>query len=418
MAATLLTISMITKEALMILENELGFTSRVNREYDEKFAVAGAKIGTTLNIRKPVSYSVSTGQALDLQEPEETQVALVLDTQNHVDFSFNSQDLLLSVDDFSARFLKPAISRLANEIDTNGLKQYVNIYNHIGTPGTTPTALLTYMQAKAKLDDCGAPRSDQRFMCVDPTAEITLVNAAVGYFNPQQRIAGQYTSGEMGTAGGLRFFMDQNVATHTTGAHGASTPVTYGTQAHGATSLYVDGWASNVSSLKKGDVLSLADVYAVKANSGGQPRRDLMQFVVTQDVSDSSGAMATINISPAIYLTGPKQNCYYAASTSAIADGVVVYVNGYTGSTNLQLYDSTLTPQLLAFHKDAFTLACADLPLPQGVDMAARVSDKQLGLSIRLIRQYDISLDSFPCRLDILYGWKTIRAELACRISS
>lgn len=415
MASTLLTIQKITNEALFILENSLGFTGKINREYSDNFGVAGAKIGTTLNVRLPVQYTVSTGQALDLQDVKETQVAVRLDTQNHVDFQFSSQDLLLDVDLFSERFLRPAVVALANKIDYNGLaKAYKAVGQHVGVPGTTPSSLLTYMQAGAKLNYAAVPQ-DQRFVAFDPTMEVTLVNALGTYFHASSEIENQYRTGTMRQAGGFKFFMDQNIATHTCGTVASSTPLTNGTTADGATSIITNGWNSGATTLKEGDVISVAGLYAVNPQTK-QSTGQLKQFVCTQDMSDSGGAI-TIPISPAINLTGAYQNCYY--NGSVVANDVAIYVMDKTGSSDLGNYVSAkATPQALAFHKDFATLATADLPLPGGPDMAARASDKQSGLSVRIIRQYDINTDMWPCRLDILYGWAVLRPEMACRISA
>src|SRR6187397_2655270 len=159
---TLLTISMITREALRILENNLAFTKRVNRQYDDKFAIEGAKIGYVVNARKPVRYVVATGQALALQDATETQVPVSLTTQDHVDFQFSSADLKLSIDDFGDRFVQPAVSALANKIDFNGLQLYKQIYNAVGTPGVTPVQLLTYLMAGVALDNNAAPQDEMR----------------------------------------------------------------------------------------------------------------------------------------------------------------------------------------------------------------------------------------------------------------
>jgi hypothetical protein len=75
---------------------------------------------------------------------------------------------------------------------------------------------------------------------------------------------------------------------------------------------------------------------------------------------------------------------------------------------------STVYPQNLVYHKNAITLATADLLLPQGVDMASRQVHN--GVSMRIVRQYDINNDRMPCRVDVLYGFNTIRPPMACRI--
>ena len=403
MANTLLTISMITREALRVLENNLTFTKGVNRQYDSRFGVEGAKIGTVLNVRKPPRYVGRTGTAISIEDATETQVAVTLDTQFGVDITFTSEDLALKIDDFSQRFITPAIATVANKIDTAGLALYKDIYNSVGTPGTTPNALLTYLQAGVLLDNNSAPVDGQRSVVITPLMQATIVDALKGLFQQSSAIANQYRKGQMGTAAGFDWLMDQNVNTHTVGPLGG-TPLVNGSTSSGATSLVTDGWTSAAAArLKKGDIFTIAGVNAVNPQSR-QSTGELQQFVVTADVSSDGSGNLTAAISPAITSSGAFQTV-----DALPADNAALTIVGAA---------STQTPQGLAHHRDAFTLAMADLPLPQGTDMAARVSDSQLGMSIRMIRDYDITTDKFPCRLDVLFGWATLRPELACRVQA
>ena len=397
----LLTISMITREALRVLENGLKFTKHVNRAYDAKYGVEGAKIGTVLNVRKPPRYVGRTGQALSVEGAVETQVQVTLNTQFGVDLQFSSQDLALSIDDFSDRFIKPAIACVANKVDNDGLALYKTIYQSVGTPGTVPTTLLTYLQSGQKLDEAAAPNDDLRSIVMTPAMQVNIVDALKGLFNQATAISQQYMTGKMGVSIGFDWYMSQNCNTHTVGAY-AGTPRVNGATQSGA-SLVTDGWTASTSVLNQGDVFTIAGVNSVNPQSR-QNTGSLQQFVVTAQVTASAGGAKTIAISPSIVTSGAFQTV-----TGSPADDALITVVGVA---------STATPQGIAFHRDAFTLACADLPLPGGVDMAARISDPQLGLSIRMVRAYDINTDNFPCRLDILYGWATLRAELACRIQS
>ena len=402
MANTLLTISMITNEALRVLVNSLTFTKRVNRQYDSRFGVEGAKIGTTLNVRKPPRYVGRTGTAISIEDATETQVAVALTTQFGVDMSFSSADLALSIDDFSGRFIKPAIATVANKIDYDGLQLYKTVSNSVGTPGTVPSAFLTYLQAGVLLDNNATPMDGDRSIVVNPLMQATIVDALKGLFQSSNQIKQQYEKGEMGTSAGFNWYMDQNTAVHAVGPLGG-TPLVNGASQTGS-SLVTDGWtASAASRLAQGDVFTIANVYGVNPQNR-QSTGALQQFVVTAAVSSDGSGNATIPIFPAITLTGAFQTV-----NALPADNAALTIVGAA---------STSTPQGMAFHKDAFTLACADLPLPRGVDMAARVSDPQSGLSIRMIRDYNISTDQFPCRLDILYGWKELYPQLACRIQS
>jgi hypothetical protein len=411
-ANTLLTISMITREALRVLENNLTFTKYVRRDFDDSFGRAGAKIGTVLNIRKPARYAGRVGQGLSIEDATETQVPLVLNTQRGVDIAFTSQDLALSVDDFSDRFIRPAVANVANNIDFDGLAQYVNVFNQIGTPGTIPNALLTYLQAGQRLDEEAAPRDNLRAMIISPAMQATIVDTLKGLFQSSQDIATQYESGKMGLSIGLKWSMDQNVSVNTIGVLGGA-PVVNGANQTGAT-LITNGWTAVAATrLKKGNTFTIGSgatgLFAVNPQNK-QSTGALRQFVATTDgASDGAGNM-TINISPSIVVSGPFQNVTgQTGPVTGPSNGATINVLGAA---------STSSPQGLAFHKDAFALGSADLPLPGGVDMAARVSDKQLGLSVRLVRAYDINTDRFPTRIDILYGWVTLYAELACRVAS
>jgi hypothetical protein len=400
MPNTNLTISMVTKEALRVLENNLTFTKGVKREYDDKYAVEGAKIGDTLNIRKPARYIGRTGPTLAVEDHTETSVPLQLDTQFGVDVQFTSKELSLDISDFSDRILKPAIAVVANKIDNMGLALYKDVYNAVGTPGTTPTALKTYLQAGAKMDYEATPRDGMRSVVIDPTAQVEIVDALKGLFQSSNEISNQYKSGNMGMAGGLKWSMDQNVNSHTVGAW-AGAGAMDGATLSGATQIVTDSWTGSVTGLlKKGDIITIANVFAVNPQTR-QSTGQLRQFTVTADVNSTAGA-ATIPVSPAIISTGA-----FKTVSALPSDGALITVLGTA---------NTLSPVNLAYHRDAFAFACADLQLPKGVDMAARVSDKQLGMSLRMVRQYDINSDTFPCRLDILFGWKAIYPELACRI--
>ena len=392
---------MITREVLRVLVNNLVAASHVERQYDDYYGKVGAKIGNVLNVRKPPRFIRTDGQGLQLQDVTETSVPVTLTTQGQRAFTFSSQDLELSIDDFSKRFVKPAVASLANQVDFDVLQQYLSVYQFVGTPGTTPNALLTYLQAQQALNNSAAPDDDERYFFINPAAQATIVDALKGLFQSSERISEQYTRGKMGTTAGAEWFMDQNVGVQTLGtAPIAATPtmLTTGSPQTGS-SISTVAWASS-GIIQQGDIFTIAGVYSVNPQnyvSTGQ----LQQFVATSTVTASGGAV-TIPISPPITTSGPFQTVTVAPATSA---AITYYGTG-----------STVSPQNMLWHKEAFVLACADLPLPGGVDMAERVSDKELGLSIRLIRAYDINQDRFPLRLDFLYGTATLYAQLACRI--
>lgn len=397
---------MITLEALRVLENNLAFTKYVRRDLDDNYGKADAKIGTVLNVRKPPRYVGRTGQALQLEDATETSVPVALNKQFGVDIAFSSQDLALSIDQFGERFVTPAVARIANEIDFDGMGQYLNVYNEVGVPGTVPNQLLTYLQARQRMDEEAVPRDNQRAAVISPAMEAVLVDALKGLFQDSDKIANQYADGMMGRTIGLKFAMDQNARVQTVGAYAPGGATVTGSGQTGS-SILTGGWPNSTTVLKQGDIVTFAGSNAVnpqsKASTGA-----LRQFVALADVVSSGGGVATIPISGpgglGIIVAGPFQTV-----TASPAGGAAIVVQGASGVSS---------PRGLVFHKEAFVLACADLDLPNGVDMKARKRDKQLGLSIRMIRAYDINSDRWPLRTDILYGWATLYPEFAVRVAS
>jgi hypothetical protein len=418
MANNLLTISKITIEALMVLENELTFTSEVDRNYDDQFAVTGAKIGATVNVRRPGRFIGTTGPALNVEDFNETSVPVTLSTQFHVDTQFTTQDLALSLDMFSDRVLKPAIAAIANKIDRDGLAMAtLQTANIVGTAGTPPTGLITYLTAGAYLDSEGAPRDGRRSCIVEPFTSATIVDSLKGLFAPVQKISDQYEKGMMGTdSAGMKWKMDQNVVSQVFGAN-STTTVTASVATTTATGFLTSGWASSSTitltaantgtlNLNAGDVITIAGVFAVNPqNRQAYGTNRLRNFVVKSTVAIASGASGSVVVSPAVITAGQFQNVSIPTTSATAA---VTQFNS-TG---------VVSPQNIIMHKNAFTLAVADLELPEGVHFAGRASDKEIGLSMRVVRQYTINNDSIPTRLDVLYGWAPLYPELACRVAA
>ena len=406
MSNNLLTISMITNEALMVLENELTFSSAVDRNYDDQFAVTGAKIGATLNVRRPGRFIGTTGPALNVEDFNETSTPVTLSTQFHVDTQFTTQDLALSLDMFSDRVLKPAVAAVANKIDFDGATMArMNTANIVGTPGTPPTSLLTYLTAQAYLDSEGAPRDGNRTCVIEPFTGATIVDSLKGLFVPSDRIGMQYEKGLMGRdSAGMNWKMDQNISAQTFGTYTGTATINTSTD----TGILTSGWAqTSTLTLSKtgtftpnvGDTFTIANVYAVNPqNRQAYGSNKLRNFVVTA-ISGNS-----VTVSPAVISGGQFQN---VSITSPGASAVTPFNQA-----------GAVSPQNIVMHRNAFTLATADLELPDGVHFAGRASDKELGLSLRVVRQYTINNDSIPTRVDVLYGWAPLYPELACRVAS
>ena len=398
MANSLLTIDMITRKALEILENNLVLTRNVNRQYDDSFAVEGAKIGSTLRIRLPDRALVTDGAALQVQDDNEQYTTLAVASQKHIGVNFTSAELTMQLDDFAERVLKPRISQLAASIDADVANAYKSIFHSVGTPGTTPSTSLVLLQAQQKLNENAAVMSP-RYATVNPAANAALVEGMKGLFNPTDTISRQFKNGLMGTGvlGLEEINMSQSIKQHTTGDWGTAIEVDGTTTTQGTSQLAITFTGSG-KTWKVGDVFTIEGVYMVNPQTR-ESTGSLMQFTVTEDLTASSSG--TLKFAPALY-TSAHALATVTAFPANDADITML------GSANSQY------AQNLVYHKDAITFATADLLLPQGVDMAARAVHN--GISLRVVRQYDINNDRMPCRIDVLYGYSAIRPQMACRV--
>jgi len=400
MANSILTIDMITRKSLEILENNLVLSRNVNRQYDDSFAVEGAKIGSTLRIRLPDRALVTDGAALQVQDDNEQYTTLTVSSQKHIGVNFTSAELTMQLDDFAERVLKPRVSQLASSVDADVATVFKSIYNSVGTPGTTPSTSLVLLQANQKLNEFATPM-DQRYATVNPAANAGLVEGMKGLFNPTGTISRQFKSGMMGEGilGLDEINMSQSISSYTTGVTPVAPIVASAVTAQGSTSLSIS-FTSGSPTFNVGDVFTIANVYAVNPQTR-QSTGSLQQFVVTAPVAVSSGTTATLTISPAIYT---PTNALATVDSFPAASAALTFLGG----------SATAYPQNLIYHKDAISLATADLLLPQGVDMASRQVHN--GISLRIVRQYDINNDRLPCRIDVLYGFGAIRPVTAVRM--
>ena len=372
-------------------------TRNVNRQYDDSFAVEGAKIGSTLRIRLPDRALVTDGAALQVQDDNEQFTTLTVASQKHIGVNFTSAELTMQLDDFAERVLKPRISQLASSIDADVANAYKTIGNSVGTPGTTPATSLVLLQAQQKLNENAAVMSP-RYATVNPAANAGLVEGMKGLFNPTDTISKQFRNGMMGM-GVLGFDevnMSQSIKQHTTGTR-AATGATVGATvtSEGASTLTLT--VGSGETIAVGDVFTIADCYAVNPQTR-ESTGSLFQFVAL--ASSTSTTTATVTVAP-IY---SASNALATVNALPVSGKAVVFV----GAASSQY------AQNLVYHKDAITFATADLLLPQGVDMAARAVHN--GISLRVVRQYDINNDRMPCRIDVLYGYSTIRPQMGCRI--
>jgi hypothetical protein len=393
MANSLLTPTQILRKSLMVLHQKCNFIGSLNRQYDGSYAQSGAKIGDSLKIRLPNQYTVTSGAALTTQEVTESSVTLQVSTQKHVGMHFTSSDLTLTVDDFTERYINPAMSVLAANIEADAFSMMDDVYQAVDNVGSAIT-LNKALTARKRLVDSLAP-GDARTLILNTQDNLDLVDGLKGLFQDSTQIAKQYREGKVGTTAGFGDVFENTIMpTHTTGDDDSTCTVNGASQT-GASVTITNG---SSKTFEVGDVVTFAGCNRVhpetKADTGV-----LQQFVVT--AAEAAGG-TSLAISPSIVVSGAKQN----VSASPTNSGAVTKIGGA----------SAIYKPSLAFHRDAFAFATADLVMPKGVDFAAR--ETMDGISMRLIRDYDINSDRLVTRLDVLYGYLTVRPELACRILS
>jgi hypothetical protein len=369
------------------------FIGSINRQYDDSFAKSGAKIGSDLKIRLPNQYTVRSGATLSTQDTTEESTTLTVNTQKGVDLNFTSVDLTLSLQDFSERILEPAMAVLAANIEADAFSMYKSVYNMVDSD-TAAIDFYDIVDARRLLNNNLTPIDNKRTAMLTTLHSAKLVNELKGLFHDSDAVKQQYREGKMGRTGGFDFYENPILGAHTTGTAAKTTGYLVNGAGQSGAAITVD---TGTTTFLVGDVITFAGVNAVhpetKADLGY-----LQQFVITANSGTSATSLA---ISPAIVTSGAKQNV-----SAGPADNAAIVKVG--AGANETLSNS------LVYHKDAFTFATADLVMPQGVDFSAReVMD---GISIRVVRQYDINNDKFPCRLDVLYGYKALRPQMACRI--
>ena len=412
MANTTLTADIVAKEAMAILDNELGWLNKIHRAYEDEFSntVNGYKIGDTISIRRPEDGQVRTGATLSATDVIEGKTTLTIDQQVGSDFQFTSSDLTLKIEDLSERVIKPRMINLINYIASDVLTtMYKGVYNWVGTPGETVNSFSDFSQAPKRLDLMSVPQAD-RCAILSPDDHWGLLGTATGlYMNGPASDA--YRNGELGKLGGVDTYMSQVAPTHTTGARGG-TPlvnggaqnVTYDTAKNAWTqTLAIDGASNSITGwAKAGDVFTIAGVFMVNQKTKATTTV-LQQFVVTADADSSGGGAVSLTISPPIISAAgqPHRTVSAAPADNAALTFVGSAATGYV--------------QNLAFHKNTMALAMVPMEMPQAAYGGSRRTHK--GMSVRVIPIYDGTNDISKWRLDVLYGRKVIDPRLACRLS-
>ena len=399
MANNVLTLDMITKEALMILHQKLNFVTNIVTEYDDMYASEGAKIGNTARIRLPIQHSTGTGATMATgtgADTQENQVTLTLNTQRHVPMRFTSNEKTMKIDDFAKRHLEPAMAKLAAMIESDALNMVDEVANQIAAG--TKVEFADIMAGRVKMGQELAP-NDSRCALLDLQANSDMVTDLKGLFNAQDEISKQYKDGLMGRHGGYDYFENTMMPAHTSGAEGGGSAYlanqvaaqTGSYTSPNSMSLIVD---TGTKTVKEGDVFTCG-VYSVhpetKVSTG-----ELRQFTV---LADFTGA-GTMTISPAVIASGPYQNC----DAGVANDAPLVFVGAA----------STAYKQSLLFQKGFAAFATADLVLPPSEKASRQVYD---GISLRIIEDfYDGVKDRLYTRIDVLYGYKVLRPGMACKV--
>ena len=394
MANSLDNIDMITREALRIAHEKAAFIGTTDRQYDDSFAKNGAKIGASLRVRKPNQYTRRQGsRVMSVQDQDEQSSTITVATQDGVDMRFNSAELALNIDDFSKRYIEPAVSVLISGIESDYLAASTKaVYNLVGTAGTDPTDLAAVGAARAKLNQGLAPKDGMRCVQMDSVRMAGMVNGLKGLFQDSTQIKEQYREGMLGRTAMADFYENERIWTMTCGADHTTVTINDSAIADGDSTLVTSGGTVAV-----GSVFTMATVYAVhpetKASYG-----HLQQFVVT-DVSGSAGSQ-TVTFSPALQSTGARQNVSNLPATG----GALTFVGTASASY----------AQSLMYHKEAFQFVTADLPLMDDAHRCVRRT--QDGLSMRVWQGSDIRNDELLMRIDMLYGYAALRPEWASRI--
>lgn len=401
MTQTLLTSDIVLRESLRVLHQKATFLGSIDRQYDSSFKESGAraregsKPGSTLRIRLPNQYVIRTGRTMSSNDVVEQSATLEVTNQAGVDLNFTSKELTLDINEFSSQIITPALAVVASYMESTCITNLTKKVYNLVDQDATAVSLLAFGLGKELLDNNLAPDDGQRSALLSGRHQVKLVDALKGLFQQSDSIAMQYREGVMGRTQGFEFMSSTHVMDHTTGtaAEGDSLYNVNGATEDGAT-ITVD---TGTTTFLIGDVITIAGCNRVhpetKVDTG-----ELQQFVITANSGSNATSLA---ISPSIVVSGANQNVSgYPTNAGAITK---------VGAGNVEKLNGSLV-----YHKDAFTVATADLILPTGRDFASR--DVFDGVSMRIIRDYDINNDQFPCRVDVLFGYLAQRAALAARI--
>jgi hypothetical protein len=415
MGNQLLTRQEITFESLDVLKNNLKIVPNVYRDLDQEFGKKGGKIGDTIYVRKPPRFVGADGAAYQPEGLTDTEVPVSINQQSQVSFEFNSQELYLSIDDWRRRYLENAGTALANKLDyRTGQTMMQNTANFVGTVGTTPglggtDAYTIYLQAGQKLDEMGFSRTDKKTLVFTSAANTGYIAFGKAFFNPQDSVSKEHTSGTVVNAFNYNMFIDENIPAQIIGLLGG-TPAVSGAGQTGTSLLISGGSASIVGWANVGDVFTISGVFATNPQSRASTG-SLQQFTVQANANTAGDGSATLTFVPAIVPSGQFQNV-----TNAPANGSLLSVYGANAAGQSALSGVTFRNGLL-FHKQAAAFVSFPGAVANDVDMGFAESDPDTGVSLRYVRWFDGVRDIWPSRLDVYYGIAPLYNEGATRIA-
>lgn len=395
MANSLLTIDMITSEALAIAHEKAQFLKTTDMQYDDQFAKDGAKIGSTLRIRKPNKYTVSDGRQLVVQDQNEQSGTLTVATQKHVGMAFNSADLTMKLDKFSQRYIEPAVAALIAKIESDYIAACTKAtWNTVGTAGTAFTDLVVTGAARARLNQNLAPKDGNRFVQFDSGSMGGLVNGLKGLFQDSNQIKEQYREGMIGRTGGADWYENERLWTMPNSADVAG-EINGGTLTNGITSLTVDGFSA---APVEGMVFTIEGTYEINPETRAALPY-LKQFVCAAGCTTTN-----LVFTPAVYWDSTGTNAALQNCSGQPTDNDDITFVG-AASTNYI--------QPLMYHKEAFQFVSADLPNMKSGQ--CRVKQYE-GISLRVWQDASIENDQEIMRIDALYGYAALRPEWAVRM--
>ena len=408
---TLLTNDLITREAIRVLRNQFVLASRSARNGEDLFGKTGLKAGDTVRVRVPVRYVSATGAAIQKNDSTETNKSITL-TQRNIGMGFISKDLTLSIDDFSDRFVKPAMAQLASDIDKDGFAAMMLGAENLTTTGAYSSGspaqitgadvatLKPFLDAKARLSEKAVPNDDQLYAAVFPAVSAGLVDTLKTLFQSASEIAEQYKRGLMGLAGGMQFVESQTLPTHVGGTRTqAASPAVDGNQTGASILLKSVG---NAVTVTPGDQCTIAGVYAINPLTRAATSK-LQVFTVQNAETATVGGAVTIDVVPSINVTSPNQTVSAQAGNNA----VVTWMGATAGISSDVNF---------VWHKDAMLCAFADLSTDTPGAESSKVSDPESGITLRLVQQYQVDTDEKVARIDVLYGWAVVRGSHICRV--